>query len=294
MIGELAALGSAACWALASLLFERVGKDRVSAGALNLAKCTMGAGVLLAATALARGRALPEGVTGAELGMLAASAAVGLAVGDTAFFAALKAVGSSRALLLLSMAPIFVVALESTGSGRFPPLSELRGIGLALGGLGVVLWRPGEGVISWKGVGWGLVAALGQAGGNLLSRAATQGKLDALSASWFRLAVGAAGVLAVGLAGGQGRAWRRELGAGGVLGRVAVAAFFGTVLGLSLMQAGLSYSRSGGVASALISLSPIFSLPLARWAGTERVTGRAVVGAAVATAGVVWLLRGGG
>jgi drug/metabolite transporter (DMT)-like permease len=291
MLGELAALGAAACWAVSSQLFERVGKDRVSAGALNLAKCTMGAGVLVLATAVVRGRALPSGVSGAELGLLAASAAVGLAVGDTAFFAALKALGSSRALLLLSMAPVFVVGIEAPLAGRAPPAGDLLGIGLAMGGLGLVLWKPAGGPLSWGGVGWGLLAALGQAGGSVLSRVATQGTLDALSASWFRLAVGATGVFLAGAAGGQFRGWRAELRAPGILARVALAAFFGTVLGLSLMQAGLTYSRSGGVASALISLSPVFSLLLARWAGTEKLSVRAVVGAVVALVGVLWLLR---
>lgn len=291
MWGELAALGSAACWSVASLLFERVGKTRVNAGAINLTKCVFGSLVLLGATLATQGRALPEGIKGTDLGLLGASAVVGLAVGDTAFFAALKELGAPRSLLLLSMAPAFVVGLEALLEHQAPPGRDLAGIGLALAGLAMVLWKPGEGFPSLRGVGWGLLAALGQAGGNLLSRAGTRGALDALSASWFRLAVGSAGVLLAGLWGGQLAAWYHQVRPPETLRKLLIASFFGTALGLLLMQAGLSYSRSGGVASALISLSPIFSLPLAHWTGSEKITLRSALGALIALVGVVWLLR---
>jgi drug/metabolite transporter (DMT)-like permease len=290
MLGEAAALGAAACWALGSVLFERVGKAQVSAGAINLAKCWLGAGVLLGATWAVRGRPWPSGVSERELGLLVGSAVLGLAVGDTAFFASLRRLGASRALLLLSMAPVFVALMEAGAGGRLPPRSDLAGMGLALGGLALVLWKPADGSFSWAGAGWGLVAALGQAGGSWLSREAMQGAMDPLSASWFRLLIGALGVALAGAVGGQLGGWRRELQAPGVLGGISQAALVGTVLGLFLMQVGLALSRSGGVASALTSLSPIFSLLLARWLSAEPVTRRALGGALLAVSGVLVLL----
>lgn len=290
MIGEWAALSAAACWALGSLLFERISRGNTSAGATNLAKCALGSGTLLLLTVLVRGRPLPEGASGGDLRMLALSAVVGLTLGDTAFFAALRALGAGVAVLLLSTAPVFVVFLEVLVLGKAPQGRDLGGILLALLGVALVLWRPsGTGARSWRGLWWGVLAALGQAGGSLLSRAGTQGAMDALSASWFRLAVGAAGVVGLGLVGGQLGGWSRQLREPGVVGKIAAASLVGTVLGLFLMQYGLAHSRSGGVASALLSLTPVFALPLAHLTGAERITARSGLGVLLALGGV-WLL----
>jgi drug/metabolite transporter (DMT)-like permease len=75
-----------------------------------------------------------------------------------------------------------------------------------------------------------------------------------------------------------------------VLRRFALAAaFIGMVVGVWGSLVTLRYAPSG-VGAALMSLSPIFMIPLSRLAFGERHSARAVVGTLVATVGVILLL----
>lgn len=68
---------------------------------------------------------------------------------------------------------------------------------------------------------------------------------------------------------------------------VAIAAFFGTYLGIWLQQIALKYAQTG-IAQALLATSPLFVLPMAATLG-ERISYRAILGALISLAGV-WVL----
>jgi drug/metabolite transporter (DMT)-like permease len=290
VLGALSGLVAALCWAIGSLLFERIGKVGASAGAMNLGKTAASGLVLLLVSLAVRGRFLPPGVTGRELIMLAASAVVGLTIGDTAYFASLRAIGAARGVLLLSTAPLFAVLIELPIRG-VPPPRELAGVLLTLAGITLVIARPGPvaGPSPWRGVLFGLLAGLCQAVGSLLSRTATQGVVDPLSASWMRLLVGALVLAGLGALSGQLVTWVRELGQGRTFVRVAGASFIGTVLGLFLSQVALARASSAGVATTMLATSPVFALPIAHFTGGERATPRAVSGVLLAVAGIALL-----
>jgi drug/metabolite transporter (DMT)-like permease len=296
MVGELAGVTAALCWAIGSILFERLGRSGSSPWATNLAKCLFGAFVLLAARVILVGGALPVGASPVDLGLLGVSAVVGLTIGDTAFFGALGELGAPRAVLLLSTAPIFAVLIECGLRRALPPGRELIGVGLTLAGVGIVVGQkargPDAGPVSPRGIALGLVAGVAQAVGSLLSRAATREGIDPLGASWFRLAIGSGALILVGLVAGQLPGWWRQLTAPGVLARTAAASSIGTVFGLFLSQVALARSSSAGVASTLLATSPIFALPLAHLLGTERGTWRSALGILVAFAGIARLTLG--
>lgn len=290
VLGALAGLVAALCWAIGSLLFERIGKVGASAGAMNLGKTSASALVVFLVSVALRGRMLPEGVTPSELGMLAASAVVGLTIGDTAYFTSIRAIGATRGVLLLSTAPLFAVAIELPTRG-VPPPRELAGVALTLAGIALVLARPGavKEHASARGVLFGLLAGLCQAVGSLLSRGATQGAVDPLSATWMRLLVGAAALAAIGVASGSFATWLRELGRGRTFARVAGASFVGTVLGLFLSQVALAKASSAGVATTMLATSPLFALPIAHATGGDAITLRSVIGALLAVLGIALL-----
>ena len=74
---------------------------------------------------------------------------------------------------------------------------------------------------------------------------------------------------------------------------ILIGAIFGPVLGVWLGL--ISIDRiDTGVAATLMSLSPIFILPVAWLVEGERITLRAVVGAFVAVIGVSLLVMGSG
>ncbi len=311
-IGELCALAAAASWAVGSLLFARIGR-RVAPGAMNLGKCVAASIVL----SLARVALAPwlGGVVGRADGalLLAVSGLVGLTIGDTAHFGALVAIGVQRAILLLASAPVFAAIGGALFLGERVAGREALGIGLTLAGIAlVVTGRPhrtrneggstheaaerapgaagGSGEARWRrGVALGVVAALGQAGGSLLSRKAMLLGTDPLAAAAGRLIVGAVGLVVVARVTGHLRPWAGDLGRDRSWAKVAGASLIGTVGGIWLAQLGLAYTSSTGVASTLLATSPIFALPLAHFAGHERITARGVAGTLLAIGGVVLL-----
>jgi drug/metabolite transporter (DMT)-like permease len=84
--------------------------------------------------------------------------------------------------------------------------------------------------------------------------------------------------------------WHRSLSAlklAPTLSGVALAAFFGTYLGIWLQQIALKYTAAG-IAQSLLATSPLFVLPMAVVLG-DRVSPRAALGAFIALIGV-WIL----
>ena len=288
-VGEIAALSAAAAWAVASLMFTRLGA-RVPPVALNLAKCVI-ALVLLSATGVALGADLP----GAELDrrdltMLAVSGLVGLTIGDSLYFGALLALGPRRALLLWALTPPATVLLGWVFLGEHLVAGQIAGIALTLAG---VIWVIVERthttarkarIRSRTGILLGVGAAVCQAVGNLLTKAGG-GDLPALEISVVRLAFGAAGLLVVAGAMGQLRTVAPVVKSPRLAGGVFVATLIGTYLGLWLSMAGLRYAEIG-VASTLSCTSPIFVLPLAYFVSKERVSARAAAGALIAVLGI--------
>jgi drug/metabolite transporter (DMT)-like permease len=292
--GELCALAAAVTWALASILFARIGKARsVPAGAMNLGKL-FAAGILLSLTRVGMGSVAAVVDVPPRAGVLIAlSALAGLTLGDTAYFACMETLGVSRAMLLLSSAPVFTTLGGIAFLGERPSRGALTGIVLTIAGVVLVVFRPADptaharvpGATS-RGVALGLVAALGQASGSLLSRRAMGLGLDPLAAGAARLVVGGVLLLALAAVFGKARVWIGALRHDRAWLAVGRAALVGSYVGIWLAQTGLAKSASVGVAATLLATSPVFALPLAHAMGLERATPRAVMGAFLGVAGV--------
>jgi len=289
--GELAALGGALLWAVASVLYRRAG-EQVSPRELNLLKGLLGAG-LLALTAWALRDPFPAAQPWA-IGLLLLSGALGIGLGDTAYFQALNDLGARQALLIEILAPPATALIAWAALGEALRPAAWAGIALTVAGVAwVVTERGGTGEDARprltahraRGIGAGLLAALAQAGGAVLSRAALDGtQVSPLWSAVLRLAAGV-GVLVVWLAvarrplGG----FRAREGRGRLWGVLLGAIVLGTYMALWLQQVSLQRVPAG-IAQTLFATSPLFVLPLAAWTG-ERVSPRAILGVVVALGG---------
>jgi drug/metabolite transporter (DMT)-like permease len=142
----------------------------------------------------------------------------------------------------------------------------------------------------YKGIGFALLAAVGNAAGAVLSRAAlANSSINPLWAALLRLS-GAVFLLLPWIAWQQKRTittlvpyWKSRK----IVGATCFAAFCGTFLGIWLQQIAIKFTAAG-IASTLLQTSPVFVLPLAIWTG-EKVSLRAVAGVAIAIAGIALL-----
>jgi drug/metabolite transporter (DMT)-like permease len=288
--GETAALSAALLWALATLLFGRLGRH-LSPLILNLVKG--GIAIALMLITLRFRPQLWTALPGEAVGLLLLSGMIGIGLGDTAYFAAVNTLGPRRALLMETLAPPLSALLALIGLQETLTGTDWLGIGLTMLGVAWVITErvptlPGETPALGRGILFGSLAALGQSIGVVLSRAALAGTaVDPVWGTLLRLAAGV-GLMLVLLALRPGL-WPglKPLRSPRLMGGVAIAAFFGTYLAIWLQQTAIKYAPAG-VAQALLATSPIFVLPMVLML-KEPVSLRAVVGALIALAGI-WLL----
>jgi len=247
------------------------------------------ASVMLGGVVLAIGG---EAMSFDAMWLLAASGVVGLSVGDSILFYALGHLGPHRASLLMSLSPV-MTAVGGWLLGEVLSGYQVVGIAFATGGVALVV-RFGPAarrrapkphtVAVLAGVG----AALCQAVGVLLAKRGME-EAGVWTGTLVRLLAATVALGAYAVARGWLRTDLRRLFRRGPLTRLVPAAFIGTFLGLSLMQAGIKLTPSA-VASALHSTTPLFALPIAVYFLKERAGPGVILGSFVAVGGVMLLL----
>ncbi|MBD1888693.1 DMT family transporter [Coleofasciculus sp. FACHB-SPT9] len=290
--GELAALSAAFLWAIASLVYSRLGRQ-IPPLELNLFKGII-AIAFLVLTLLLQGQLLPE-INPTALTLLLLSGVLGIGLGDTAYFAAINCLGARRTLILETLAPPLTAVLALVFLQE--QLTAAAWCGILLTILGVV-WVVTERVpnstaeskhLTMRGISWGLLAAVAQATGAVLSRTALiQSSISPLWSTLLRLGAGVLVLLLWKLLGRrQANDWLKPLQSWHIVGVIAITAFFSTYLGIWLQQISLKFAPAG-IAQTLSSTSPLFVLPLAIWMG-DVVSFRAILGVLVALGGVAVL-----
>ena len=291
--GEFAALGTAVCWAAGSNFFAAAGQ-RMGSVVLNRLRISVAAGFLCTALFVLHGSPWPVWATSWQVGLLAASGLVGFVFGDTYYFRSLVILGPGRAALVTSTAPIFTVLFAWPLLGERPGPLVLLGMSLTLGGIAWVIWErehPTQAHVEGSmlvGVVAGVLAAVGQAGGYVLSKLALRTGLDPLSAPVIRIVAAAVGIWLLAAAQRDVRrslaALRDRRGSAFMVG----GAFFGPFLGVTLSLTALKFIEAG-VAASITAIYPVLTLLLSSRFHGERLTLRTMAGALVAVAGVVVL-----
>ncbi len=297
-LGELAALGTAACWASSSNLFTAAGR-RMGSHVLNRLRLSVALVLLVSALRVTTGQWWPSGVTPAALAALACSGAVGFVFGDAWNFRAMVILGPGRASLLAATAPLFTTALA------WPLLHQEPGP-LALGGMVLIFMGVGLALTSRSrrqagqadhiegsermGVIAGLLGAVGQAGGLILSKFALREGVSPLPATVLRVAAGVLLLWAMTLAQRQVRRTIGALRDGHASATMVGGAFMGPFLGVTLSLVAIQHIEAG-VAASLTALAPLLAMVLAVRFHGERLTWRALGGAVIAVTGVVLLFR---
>jgi drug/metabolite transporter (DMT)-like permease len=290
--GEFAALGTALCWSIGSNFFAAAGR-RLGSVVLNRLRITAACVPLGLALLATHGSPWPTWATPAQLGLLAVSGWIGFVFGDTYYFRSLVILGPGRAALMASTAPVFTALIGWPVLGeRLGPLA-LLGMALTLAGVWWVLARRHdapehpEGSVA-VGIVAGVLAAIGQAGGYVLSKLALRTGIDALSATMVRIVSAALAIWVLAAFERQVRHTLAGLGDRRGAAFMVAGAFFGPFLGVTLSLAALQFIEAG-VAASITACYPILTMFIASRFHGEPLTRRAFAGAVVAVAGVVVL-----
>jgi len=290
VVGELASLAAALCWAVGLNLFRRDVR-LIGARAVNLFKGVVGCSlflIILVATGL-------PSIEARSITLFAVSGVIGLAIGDSLLFAALAHLGPHRTALLASLAPVFTAIGAWMFRGEALAALRIAGITMAVGGVALVVWLRPHGSEPRRadavGVLLGVSAALCQAAAVVVSKEAFAGAEFPLASAVLRIGAATLFLAVFALARGELDHQLVRLVAPRALRRLLLASLIGTFAGIWLMQIGIAYTDSA-VASALHSTMPLFTLPIAYFIAKERIGPRVAVASCLAVAGVVVLLLG--
>lgn len=291
--GELAALGAAFLWAIAAIIYTRLG-TRITPLILNLSKGLVAMALLLLVLGLQGG--LFPAVNSLTLSLLLLSGLVGIGLGDTCYFQALNHLGPQRTLLIEMLSPPMSALLALVFLQEILSPRNWLGILLTVGGVAWVISERSPThtktpALSLAGLGFALLADVSQAVGAVLSRTALSTSVaDPLWSTLVRLVGGTIIILPLlAWQRGHGVPMTNPLRSRRLLGAIAITAFFSTFLGIWLQQTSLKFAATG-VAQALNATSPLFMLPLSVILG-ETLTLRAILGVFLALGGI-WLLFG--
>jgi len=295
-LGELAALFTSLCWALSAVGFTNA-THSFGSQVTNRVRVVLALLALLVINTFLYRNLIPFDAGSSRWMWLTLSGIVGLALGDGFLFSAYKHIGPRLGLLVLSLAPVFGTAIAWVFLGETLNLLQIAGILVTLGGISyVVTVRPGEnGPIDRslaKGVLFGVLAAMGQAVGLVLSRLGMTGNFPPFAGSLIRMLAAALLLwLVAALQGEAGASVKSVRSHPEGLRWALFGALFGPVIGVSASLLSIQHAEVG-VASTLMALPPLFMLPISYFALKEQVTWRSIAGTLVAIAGVALLFLG--
>jgi drug/metabolite transporter (DMT)-like permease len=298
LVGQTAALATSCVWTFSSILFtESVRK--IGSLSLNAYRIVAAVGFLGVTHVILLGALLPAANSG-QVFWLGMSGIVGLGVGDFGLFAAFAIIGPRRSVLVMALSPIFASVGAFLMLGEIISPQAILGIATTIAGVTWVILerehRSMEAPISRRfkirGVLFALVGAIGQGIGLVFSKKGIllnpDTTLNALSATLIRMAFGALFVWISIIAAGRFLELRSALNRRQGMKYAVAAAFFGPFIGVTLSMVAVTFTQTG-VAQTLMSLMPVFIIPVVWVLYKQRISWRGIIGAAIAVIGVAIL-----
>jgi drug/metabolite transporter (DMT)-like permease len=237
--------------------------------------------------------------------VLALSAFVGLVIGDGALFYAFVKIGPRLAMLIMTLVPVMSAFFAWVCFDEIILPIEYLGIGITVCAIGWVVterktnrkpekdkFRPAKIDPTSRefivGVTMAFVGALGQTGNLIITKYALVDDYSELSATELRIFVSLMFLVVWTVLSGRLGSTFRKLRNKKALTQTAVGALVGPFLGIWFSYIAIEYGRIG-IASTIISTSPLLLIPLSAVFLHERSSFRSLIGTAVALSGVAIL-----
>lgn len=300
-LGESIALITVLCWTISIQFFTSASRE-AGATAVNLLKIAFALVLFSLYLLYTNGFPLPLDFPLRAWWYLGLSGVIGFFIGDIFLFKALVELGPRVATLMHSLAAPTSAIIGWLFLNESYELYQWTGILVTFAGVSLVISEKknshtraaslGQNRISFRGIGLGLGAMLGQAGGYVLSKAGMQtetGYLDAFASTQIRaLAAFICFILFFTFTGN----WAHIVKAihnRKVLKHTLYGSILGPFIGVSLSLLALHYLPTG-IAATFLSLVPICIIPFSIFLHKEQVSFRAIAGAVIAVFGIHLLM----
>ena len=282
--GEWASLLASVCYVFSTVAFARSAR-RVGSATVNALRLGVALLVMAALHWFMRGSPFPVGAGLTRLAWLGMSGLIGFALGDALLFESYVQLGPRLALLIYTLWPVLSALMAWGFLGEAMGPGKAMAMVVTVAGIAMVVAEPGrvgQPQSRPRRLAWGMVLALcasaGQAVGFVFAKVGMGGGFSPVSANVIRVAAGASALWAW-------QALRRELVPN--LGRlrdtratvqIMLGSLCGPVLGVLLCLYAINHARYLGVASTLMSLSPVLLLPYSVFVEKERIGIQAWIG----------------
>ena len=288
ILGIIAALASAASWAFATVVFDRLGKVVPYAGITFL----KGFFSILLMLLLVMIVGDFKTVSPHDAVILIASGIIGIAVGDTLFFKSLQDLGAKMQVLYFMLGQIVTMLLSFLLLGDVLTLKEYTGAMILLCGIVIVTWgRQEDHPNKTRGIIGGFLSILCFSVSTIMIKF-TEYDIDVVSASFYRMLAGTLIMTLFGLTTHKMKSWVTPLRnikiSALFLLNVVVITIGGFILSMYAIK-----SISVSLASILSTTEPVFVLLLAYLINHEKVSKRELIGATVSIVGLLIIILHG-
>ncbi len=286
--GIIAALISAASWALGSILFSKIGK-KMSPFGMTLSKGMLGI-ILLGLAYLSYG--IDQIPLNAAV-MLFISGIIGIAIGDTLFFASLQDLGPRLQIIFFMLGQVITAILSLLILREMPALLQWMGIAVTLAGVVIVLWnkvfqgseRSKSGT---RGIVLGLLAMLCFSFSLIIAKQGMM-TISSIGAVFIRMTAGTIGILIYGLFKRQIFDWLTPFRDVKMVLLFFVSVCIVTFGGFWLSLVAIKFLHVT-VACALGATEPFFILPMTYFFLKERITWIEIIGSILTVGGIVIII----
>lgn len=299
LVGELAAIITALLWTSNSILFTSAGK-RIGSVSVNAFRIAIAVGLLSITHFILLGAFVPA-VSSEQWFWIGMSGIIGLGIGDFALFAAFVIIGPRRSVLMMAMSPIFAAFGALILLDEMLSSVAILGIAVTLAGIIIVILereeasneKPLTRSIKIRGTALAFVGAVGQGIGLVFAKKGMLLFPDTgidltLSTTLIRMMAGALFVWMVVIIGGRLPELKRALGDRRSMAETSIGAFLGPFIGVTLSMVAVLYTDAG-VAQTLMSLMPVFIIPVIWLLYRQKTSWRGIAGAIIAVTGVAIL-----
>lgn len=290
-MGEIAAVSAAFLWAISSIVFSFAGKQ-IGASSLNLFRLSFATLFLLIFHMIAFGYPIPAQASLEQWGWLSLSSIIGLVIGDLFLFQSFILVGPRLAMLVMSLSPVISAIIAWIFLGEVLSIYQILGITLTISGIALVVMDRSNNhnqIFSehnkWPGIFFALGAAIGQAVGLIFAKKGLPPEFPALSGVVIRVIVATIFVWVFAFLSKNAISNIKRIKENKqALKFTMLGALIGPLMGVWLSLVAVQLAKVG-IASTLMSLTPIFHLPIGKFL-KEKISHQAIFGTIIALVGV--------
>ncbi len=285
-LGELSALLTAVLWSGTSIAFSSAAA-KIGSVQLNINRMIF-ASVFLISTIFLMGYKFD--LTNSQFTNLIISGIIGLVIGDSFLFKSYQMIGARISMLLMALSPALSAILAFIFLNETISFLGIIGILITISGIAlVVLERNANSKyhITTLGIVYGLLGAMGQAGGLIFAKFAfNEGHITGFIATFIRVFSSVIIFLPIMMLlrkyKNPYKLFNKDKSA---LGVTLIGTILGPFLGITFSLIAVENTKVG-IAATLMSTMPIIMLPMVKYIYKEKLTWRAITGAVIAVLGV--------